>query len=93
MTLNEFSRKYDIRLDWLSMTVPKVGVEPIGETLKKTRQLKDYDEKALVDMVLEVYKGRFLRDKKKAEKWKLKAIEMIGRYRKDHPKPLPDEDD
>jgi hypothetical protein len=93
MTLNEFSRKYDIRLDWLSMTVPKVGVEPIGETLKKTRQLKDYDEKALVDMVLEVYRGSFLRDKKKAEKWKLKAVEMIGRYRKDHPKPLPDEDD
>lgn len=93
MTLNEFSKKYDIRLDWLSMTVSKVGVDPIGETLKKTRQLKDYDEKELVDLCLSVYKRRFFKAKEKADHWKLRAHEIIGIYRKDHPRPLPDEDD
>ena len=92
ITLSENVKKYGVRLDWLSGAVADAGIQPKGMKKGLRKPANVYDEKEIVDLLIGTYNKRFLRHKKLAEHWKLKATETMGIYRKDHPLP-PDVDD
>ena len=93
MILSEASKKYSFPLDRLCRAVSEAGVEPVGVRQGKRRPLKEYDEKALLDVITGVYKQKFIRAKRETEHWKLKASQAIALYVKDHPRPVHDDDD
>ena len=92
MILSEASEKYGVPLDRLSRAVSAAGTQPTGERQGKRKLLREYAEKELVDAILADYKRRYLAEKKKADFWKVKASEVILKYRKDRPMPIDDDD-
>ena len=92
MILTEASEKYSFPLDRLCRAVSAAGVEPTGERQGKRKKLKEYDEKDLLDAIMQDYKQRFMKAKGEAEHWKIKASQAISLYVRDHPKPIEEDD-
>lgn len=92
MILSEASQKYGMPLDRLCRAVSAAGVEPVGERQGKRKLLKEYDEKRLLDAIIQDYKKRFLKAQGEADFWKIKANSAIALYVRDHPKPIEEDD-
>lgn len=92
MILSEASQKYGMPLDRLCRAVSAAGVEPVGERQGKRKLLKEYDEKHLLDAIIQDYKKRFLKAHGEADFWKIKANSAIALYVSDHPKPIEEDD-
>ena len=92
MILTEAAEKYDFPLDKLCRAVSAAGVEPTGERQGKRKMLKEYDEKDLLNAITQDYKQRFLKAKRDAEHWKIKASQAMALYVRDHPKPIEEDD-
>ena len=81
MTQTQFAQKYDVTLAFISALVSEQGVKPIGRVQGKTKITKDYDEKELVQTVLNEYKHLYKKDCAKAEKWRDKYNKVKQTYK------------
>jgi len=82
MTQTEFAEKYDVQLTFISSLISQKKIEPIGRIMGKTKMVKDFSEKTMVETVLTEYQNRYQADAASAKKWRDKAVQIKETYRR-----------
>ena len=81
MTQSEFAVKYDVPLTFISALISETRTQPDRRVKGKTRMVKDFDERTMVEIVLKEYQKRYDENASRAKEWREKATQIKSIYK------------